>query len=128
MKQFASISFILLLTWQLFFSAGFTIYWKINQTFIAKTLCENRDKPQMHCNGKCYLYKQLKKAEEAENAKNSLPTSIPKFKSIDNFVFQNYDWKPYFTLVTAIQNTNANYSSNLLIGHQNSLFRPPKFI
>lgn len=39
---------------------------EVNQKYIASTLCENRDKPQLHCNGKCYLAKKLKQAEEKE--------------------------------------------------------------
>ena len=39
---------------------------KINQKYIATNLCENRDKPQMNCEGKCYLMKKLKQAEEKE--------------------------------------------------------------
>ncbi|WP_051760319.1 hypothetical protein [Pedobacter antarcticus] len=39
---------------------------KLNQKYIASTLCENRDKPEMHCNGKCYLTKKIKQAEERE--------------------------------------------------------------
>ncbi len=31
------------------------------QDFIAKTFCINQDKPQLQCNGKCYLIQQLKK-------------------------------------------------------------------
>ncbi|WP_276088068.1 hypothetical protein [Pedobacter sp. JY14-1] len=38
----------------------------VNQKYIAAALCENRDKPEMHCNGKCYLMKKLKDAEEKE--------------------------------------------------------------
>ena len=46
----------------------FFIYaeFQANQQFIASVLCENRDKPQMHCEGKCYLMKKLKDAEERE--------------------------------------------------------------
>jgi len=39
---------------------------KINQKYIAKELCENRDKPELNCEGKCYLAKKLKQAEEKE--------------------------------------------------------------
>jgi hypothetical protein len=39
---------------------------KINQRYIAKELCENRDKPELNCEGKCYLAKKLKQAEEKE--------------------------------------------------------------
>ena len=41
-------------------------YYAINKETIAKTLCVNKNKPLLHCNGKCYLSKQLKKAEENE--------------------------------------------------------------
>lgn len=39
---------------------------KRNRQYIAKTLCENRNKPQLHCNGRCYLAKKIKQAEEKE--------------------------------------------------------------
>ena len=35
-----------------------------NQKFIAANLCENRAKPDLHCNGKCHLKKQIKKEEQ----------------------------------------------------------------
>lgn len=41
----------------------------LNQDFIAKNLCINRDKPQMQCNGKCHLKKQLT-AEERKEQEN----------------------------------------------------------
>lgn len=46
----------------------FVVYaeFKANQKYIAATLCENRDKPQMHCEGKCFLMKKLKEAQEKE--------------------------------------------------------------
>ena len=47
-----------------FIYAGF----ELNKNYIASELCENRDKPMMHCNGKCYLMKKLKQAEEKEKA------------------------------------------------------------
>lgn len=48
--------------------SGLFIYaqFKANQGYIATSLCENRDKPQLHCEGKCYLMKKLKDAEEKE--------------------------------------------------------------
>lgn len=45
-----------------FVYAGF----ELNRGYIAEKLCENRDKPMMHCNGKCYLAKKIKQAEEKE--------------------------------------------------------------
>ena len=55
-----------------FFFLGWEVWYKIDQTRIAQEKCENKDKPAMKCNGKCYLAKQLKKleAEELKNASN----------------------------------------------------------
>lgn len=36
----------------------------INYDYIVKELCENRQKPELHCNGKCQLMKELAKASE----------------------------------------------------------------
>jgi hypothetical protein len=47
-----------------FVYAGFNL----NRNYIATRLCENRNKPWLHCNGKCYLMKKLKQAEEKQTA------------------------------------------------------------
>ena len=47
-----------------FIYAGF----EANKKFIAASLCENKAKPKMHCNGKCYLAKKVKQAEEKEKS------------------------------------------------------------
>lgn len=36
----------------------------MNYDYIVNVLCENKDKPQMHCDGKCFLSKQLAKESE----------------------------------------------------------------
>ncbi|GGH13746.1 hypothetical protein [Mucilaginibacter phyllosphaerae] len=46
-----------------FVYAGF----ELNKGYIAAKLCENRNKPQLHCNGKCYFMKKVKQAEEKQN-------------------------------------------------------------
>lgn len=42
------------------------VSFKLNQTFIAETLCENRQEPEMQCNGSCHLKKQLIQHDEQE--------------------------------------------------------------
>lgn len=41
----------------------------MNYDYIITSLCENRDKPELECDGKCYLTKQL--AQESENSENN---------------------------------------------------------
>ncbi len=45
-----------------FIYAGF----ELNKNYIATHLCENRDKPWLHCNGKCYFMKKIRQAQEKE--------------------------------------------------------------
>jgi len=45
-----------------FVYAGF----ELNKKYIATTLCENRAKPWLHCNGHCYFMKKIKAAQDAE--------------------------------------------------------------
>jgi hypothetical protein len=47
-----------------FVYAGF----ELNQKYIASKLCVNRDKPWLHCNGKCYFMRKLKQAEDRERS------------------------------------------------------------
>ncbi|MDX2001892.1 MAG: hypothetical protein SFW35_05655 [Chitinophagales bacterium] len=44
--------------------------YQVNKSYIATVKCENRDKPTMHCNGKCYLKNQLKQEEEKRKEEN----------------------------------------------------------
>src|SRR6187402_553590 len=47
-----------------FVYAGF----ELNKKYIATQLCENRDKPLLHCNGKCYFMKRIKQASDKEKS------------------------------------------------------------
>lgn len=49
-----------------FVQVGVLGYYYINKKMIAEQLCVNKANPNLHCQGKCYLSKQLKKAEQQE--------------------------------------------------------------
>jgi predicted transcriptional regulator of viral defense system len=46
---------------------GTIAYYHINKDYITRVLCENRDKPELNCNGQCYLAKKLKAQEEQKD-------------------------------------------------------------
>lgn len=50
---------------------GTIAYYQINKEYITRILCENRDKPQLHCNGKCYLAKKLSEQQEKKDQQTS---------------------------------------------------------
>ena len=46
---------------------GTIAYYQTNKEYIARVLCENRDKPDLHCDGKCYLAKKLKAQQDRQD-------------------------------------------------------------
>lgn len=63
MRRAVSAILFLLLVFQAFYSLTVVTYFYANRPYIASVLCENRDKPETGCKGKCYLNKQLNKAQ-----------------------------------------------------------------
>src|SRR5580692_4049046 len=66
----------------LFIFAGF----ELNRDYIATHLCINRDKPLLHCNGKCYFMRKIKQEQEKEKSQER--------QSQKNF-FQDALWGRY---------------------------------
>jgi len=70
----------------------------MNYDYIVNVLCENKDRPELQCDGKCYLSKLLAE-ESGENQKNPFSERQSKseiqhlvfFKSIVDhpFLYQN---------------------------------------
>ncbi|RRB04546.1 hypothetical protein [Larkinella rosea] len=46
---------------------GTIAYFQLNKEYIARVLCENRNRPELHCNGQCYLAKRLKAQQEKQD-------------------------------------------------------------
>jgi len=61
------------------------INYAVNKNYIAAALCENKDKPMMHCNGKCHLQKELKKtASEDSKPQTSLRINLEEYINISH--------------------------------------------
>ncbi len=72
-RVFIAILLILSLSYQCFLKLGIVVWYEYNKDYIAQNLCENRAQPEKKCCGKCYLNKQLKKADQGETGKTTLP-------------------------------------------------------
>lgn len=89
-------------------------------------LCENRDKPEMKCNGQCHLAKELKAVNEPADAKGTTP--IPSQLQTELIFLPSAD---LFTLATfpeprskwIIVNEN-----NVLAPLANVCVPPPEYI
>lgn len=93
---------------------------QFNRNYIAANLCENRDKPVMQCNGKCYLSKQLK--QEAQKEKNQ-----ERDAKKSNFHEANLTERMSLTVKsTLIATTEATELPFTLPRHSTLIFHPPK--
>lgn len=93
----------------------------MHRDYISRNLCENRDKPQMHCNGSCCLKKELKKQEKNEQ---QLPATL---KAADVFYFN----EAKISVASPAEKIITHHSPYLLkafISFPGKVFRPPLFI
>lgn len=54
--------------------------WSVHQDYIAKNLCENRTRPKMKCDGKCYLRKAIDKSTEQNSPANDKVAKVFKIE------------------------------------------------
>ena len=85
------------------------VAFKLNQDSISALFCINKDKPEMKCDGKCYLKKSLLAAEK-EN-KQSKPVPPPDEKSM----------VVYFESLFHLSNTATAQRSNPLFDYAESI-------
>lgn len=117
--------FVALLLICLMITANFTrlaIYagFEANQKYIAEKLCENRDKPWLHCNGRCFLAKKIKQAEEKER---SAERQIQKSLIQDACVAVSFSFKFHAQL---LQSFPERYQAMVPQQVSQSLLRPPR--
>ncbi len=94
----------------------------INQDYIAEFLCINKDKPELECNGKCYLTKQLK--EISEEKEKNLPAIAMEDYPIGIMTFTLFEISQD---TKAILQTNFQYTNNYRYSYLNLVFHPPSF-
>jgi hypothetical protein len=101
---------------RLFICAGF----ELNKKYIVANLCENRDKPWLHCNGQCYFMKKIKqaaekdKSDERQSQKNNFQQTF--FDRTSGIKFHTHLLQiintPYVAMAPSLQNV--------------PVFRPPQ--
>ena len=86
MQQFLRFScivfFIAGITAKDFAALGWNIWYTVNKTYVAEELCQNKARPELKCNGKCYLAKQLRATEDPAPGSTTPERSL-KLKSVD---------------------------------------------
>jgi len=103
---------------------GVIAYYHANKDYIARVLCENRDRPQLHCDGTCYLAKRLKASQERQDKETTervqnLPAMALFCNEVADFAFASA-WR--LVLTTGFPSYRAAATTAPL----SELFRPPR--
>ncbi|NHM05625.1 hypothetical protein G4D82_00185 [Flavobacterium sp. CYK-4] len=99
----------------------------LNYDYITKTLCVNKAKPQMHCNGKCHLMKELAKAAEAEKPLSSDKKDHAK-SAIEELFFQDITpLTPSFIYSANTKVAKTSYRNLYCYQFDGAIFHPPTF-
>jgi len=98
----------------------------VNYDYIVNVLCENKDKPQLNCNGKCYLAKQLAKESE-EKGKNPFEQRQTNLELVQPVYFQSlidFDLSAFFCFSS--KKTIDYYIPMFSSPHILNLIQPPE--
>jgi hypothetical protein len=87
------------------------IEYHANYDYISSVLCENRDKPYLECNGKCYLEKQLKKTNNTHQDHKSTVPQISfedyPLSPLDIFSYQTKEFQELNTAYFLLKNIDS---------------------
>ncbi|AZA53079.1 hypothetical protein [Chryseobacterium sp. G0201] len=101
------------------------VEYAVNYDYIANVLCINKSKPELHCNGKCYLSKELAKTNNTDSSPLN-KTKNSGQKLLDIYILPD---------IAEIQNTEKISLFNFKFSYKTeysflflySIFRPPVF-
>lgn len=116
-------SFILLVSfsWQCTAKSAIFINFKLNQKELAKTVCENKNKPKSCCAAKCYLEKEIKKEDKRQS---DIPSGIKDKGEKSELVTGLISF--LFIQDSFLQTITFSYNLSLPINSLNAVFQPPQ--
>jgi len=124
MRILISILLMLTLGWQCLAKVGIVAWYELNKEYVAKYLCENKNKPELKCCGKCYLKKKLNKVTDIQSQGKKTPNKTEKYEVTDCVI---PDSAPITNIATCECITDYNgCSKDFYISiFSSSVFHPP---
>ena len=124
LKNILSISLGLLILLQSTGKLWIVISFKLHQDEIARTLCINRNKPELLCSGKCVLDERLQSHDNQE--KQQLPVKV-KISQEVYYSISLPDFQPAYSIEVVHEDTDKPqfYLSPAATPAYGSIFHPP---
>lgn len=124
MYRTRSLVLLLLLALPMLVKTGLVANYWINYQYYSKVLCENKDKPMLHCNGKCALGKELKEAERSKNQAEQTAEHVLKF-SFSDYLHSAPVVVPSSHLCALSSSWPPFLNQHLTVGFCTPVFQPP---
>ena len=103
---------------------GILAHFYINKNYIVNYLCENKSKPQLHCDGKCYLAKKIKAAEDEEKKHTAQLIKVQEVQLFAHEIF-HFSFKHFVQYFSS--GKPAFYLLQRAEGFLSFIFQPPRF-
>ena len=96
----------------------------IHQDYIAQNLCENKDKPEMECNGKCVLMQKLQLKEDPSQE----PLQLPQLTQLEisSFVIIDFDFAALVPSIDLDAKTPVKSDDRVDNLYSHDIFHPPR--
>jgi hypothetical protein len=105
---------------------GTIAYFNINRAYIARVLCENRARPKLNCNGKCYLAKKLKQQQDKKDKETTERVENTPIVQLFFAALSGFTFLP----LTSFNKSKIRFrfQQQFYSSHLSPLFRPPQTI
>ncbi|MBO9698941.1 MAG: hypothetical protein J7604_01965 [Sporocytophaga sp.] len=122
MNKFIALFLVLIVLLQSNMKLILVGYYELNKSYIAANLCENKFKPSLKCEGKCFLQKKIKAQEKQEKKYASFLKTIDEIVFIKSpFSSFTYSLSFFYIIKTEVIYIVKGYSSPLRL-----IFQPPQ--
>ena len=122
-KKIGTLGLCGLLTLRVMIAPFVYLEYEFNKEFIIKNYCVNKSRPQLHCDGKCYLAKKLKAAEERDNHQSK----VSSFKQLFELYHRCRNCSiPHLAKIISAPTSNYTYLNNYFLSPIASILKPPQ--
>lgn len=124
MQRLIAIALILIVTLPVMHKAIVITNYIVDYDYISQVLCINKEEPELQCNGKCHLNKELNKAESSEDndSKNNSRTNL----EIGITYFLNTQEETHISQLLSLEKNNYYYTEFYSTPFINSFDKPPR--
>jgi hypothetical protein len=119
-KTLSALILLFAFSLQTFYTAGVTVWFFANQKILAKNHCVNKARPQLKCDGKCFLAKKIREAEQKEE--KQAPFQVKWVETAPcTLAYLHYKLDPVITKTITGYDVADHYSFRFL----RFIFHPP---